>query len=190
MEIDSDTYFIEVDIADGVRQSIEHLYHRGKRRIGIVSMDDLYVATQSTFKAYHQTLNKYGLSDEPVLQSMISPGTSEDMKSEEIEKSISQIVLNGKADAILARNDFMALMAIKTLRSLKLRIPEDVAVIGSDKIPVCRMVDPMITSVDHNNEIVAAKAVEMVTHLIEGRSISEDQRQMVVKPTLVVRESA
>ena len=125
-----------------------------------------------------------------VLQSMISSGTNEDMKSEEIMASISQIVLNGKADAILTRNDFMALMVIKALRSLKLRIPEDVAVIGSDNIPVCRMVDPAITSVDHNNEFVAAKAVEMVTHLIERRSIPEDQRQIVVKPTLVVRESA
>ena len=65
MEIDNNTCFVEVDIADGVRQSIEHLYHRGKKRIGILSMDDLYAATQSTFNAYHQTLNKYGLADEP-----------------------------------------------------------------------------------------------------------------------------
>lgn len=54
-----------------------------------------------------------------------------------------------KADGIFCANDTSAVSAIKTLKRKGIRIPEDIAVIGFNNDPVCEIVEPNLSTVDH-----------------------------------------
>jgi LacI family transcriptional regulator len=56
-------------------------------------------------------------------------------------------VADGGATAVLAYNDQLAIGVIKGLRTLGLRVPGDVSVVGFDNIPFGELIDPPLTTV-------------------------------------------
>jgi LacI family transcriptional regulator, xylobiose transport system transcriptional regulator len=50
--------------------------------------------------------------------------------------------------AIVAPNDMAAIGAITKLKEMKLKVPEDVAVVGFDNITIARWYDPPLTTVE------------------------------------------
>ncbi|MCJ0869814.1 substrate-binding domain-containing protein [Streptomyces sp. AP-93] len=89
-------------------------------------------------------------------------------------------------DAVFAANDLMAIGALRTLRQVGLRVPEDVAVVGFDDIEAAAYTVPALTSVRSPMADQATATVRLLLGLIEGGS-----RERVVMPNdLVVRESS
>jgi LacI family transcriptional regulator len=82
----------------------------------------------------------------------------------------------------------MAVGAIKVLREAGLRVPEDVAVVGFDDIPLASMVEPPLTTVRQPIEQLGSMAVELLVSLMENPG--EETVHRVVLPTeLVIRAS-
>jgi LacI family transcriptional regulator len=77
-----------------------------------------------------------------------------------------------------------------TLKRRGIQVPEDVAVIGFDNVEDAALaLDPELTSIDHNDEEIGRKMVELV--LASGRErASSPPSSYTVKPRLVLRESA
>ena len=57
-------------------------------------------------------------------------------------------------DAVLAYNDDYALLALRALVDAGVRVPDDVAVIGCDNLPVSELFTPRLTTVDVDIERV------------------------------------
>ena len=114
----------------------------------------------------------------------------EQMKS--VEAGMIQIkkLIAEKVDAIICVNDYMAAVVIKCLQKLKINIPEDIAVIGCDNMDIATLITPELTTFEQHNDQVAIHLVDMMIAQIEGQELPPEQRHIVVKPTLIVRESA
>ena len=95
-----------------------------------------------------------------------------------------------KADAIVAHNDFWAATIVRRLHARGLRVPEDVAVIGYLNHYLADWTDPALTTIDLRPELAARRMVEMLTSMIENGPLPEDQRQVVIQPELIIRDSA
>jgi len=90
--------------------------------------------------------------------------------------------------ALFAANNFIALGALRALRELDLRVPEDVAVVGFDDLPEAMVMFPFIT-------VAAQPAFEIgrqsVVMLLDRLADPDRPFEEVVLPTeLVVRESS
>lgn len=84
-------------------------------------------------------------------------------------------------------NDTVAIGAISAIAESGLRVPDDVAVIGFDDIPLARFIVPPLTTIRVPVEDMARRAGGMVMRLIEGEELGEHR---VLLPTeLVVRHS-
>ena len=88
--------------------------------------------------------------------------------------------------ALIAFNDLVALGAMKQLKQMGLRLPEDMAIIGCDNQFFCPYTDPPMTSVDLHPEEMARSAVRelLLSHDGDAKTFS-----MMRDATLVVRES-
>ena len=72
-------------------------------------------------------------------------------------------------DSIYGCSDWRAYGAIVVLRSMNIRIPEDVKVIGFDGFRLSKYCEQPFTTIQQNPEIIAEKAVEMMLDLIAGK---------------------
>ena len=89
-------------------------------------------------------------------------------------------------DAVLAYNDDYALLALRALVDAGVRVPDDVAVIGCDNLPVSELFTPRLTTVDVDMSALGTEIADTLHDILctgEGSDI-------VPAPQVVVRDSA
>ncbi len=76
---------------------------------------------------------------------------------------------------IFAVHDYRALIVLSACREIGLRVPEDVAVIGSDNdLMVCEFSTPTLTSVCVNAYRMGYEAARLLNQLMEGKAPGQD----------------
>lgn len=89
-------------------------------------------------------------------------------------------------DGIVAASDIMAMGAMRALNEQRIRIPEDVAVIGYDDVMLAAHTTPALTTVRQQIARGAALLVELLFRRVAG----EEVESVVLPPELIVRRSA
>lgn len=87
-----------------------------------------------------------------------------------------------------AAGDMMAIAMIETAKRHGLRVPEDVAIMGYDDIPIAAMVNPLLTTIRQPLEEIGRKIFSTAVDAIEGKL--EEPVSIIVQPELIIRESA
>ncbi len=96
-------------------------------------------------------------------------------------------------DAIFVANDQMALSVLQFFAEKRIRIPEEMGIVGFDNIAESAFFSPPLTTVQQDQHHVAKVAVAEVIKIIEsGWQDLEpvEPKSIVLPPTLVVRQSS
>jgi LacI family transcriptional regulator len=98
-----------------------------------------------------------------------------------------QQLLHRRPDAVFAASDIMAIGALRAIREVGLRVPDDLALIGFDDTPLAARTDPPLTVVRQPARQLGQMAVEILLDLIDD---PEAAPQCLILPTeLIVRAS-
>jgi LacI family transcriptional regulator len=89
--------------------------------------------------------------------------------------------------AVFAANDYMAVGAMGALQDHGVRVPEDLAIVGFDDIPLVRYLTPPLTTVHVDVLRFGERAVELLIERTAGRRTAA--RHDVMPTRLVVRGS-
>lgn len=92
-------------------------------------------------------------------------------------------------DSVVSYNDQIALEVIRALEDAGLKVPEDVSVTGYDDSYLASSGKVPLTTVAHPQEKLGEMAAELLLGLLKEGNIPESERQILVKPELVIRES-
>ena len=79
-------------------------------------------------------------------------------------------------DAVFAANDPMAVGALQAIHEAGLRVPDDIAIVGFDDLPVAATTDPPLTTVRQDIDLVGESAVEALVRLLDGDDASRPHR--------------
>jgi LacI family transcriptional regulator len=90
--------------------------------------------------------------------------------------------------AIFAFNDLMALGVLQKLDRHRVRVPEDVAVLGFDGIPLTAYTSPALSTLQQPLAEMGVAAVELLLDRIAGEGPDEPQFIQMM-PELIVRDS-
>jgi len=173
--------YVDVDNVVGARMAVEHLLKLGHERVATITGPLNMFAAQDRLEGYRQALAARGI---PVDEDLIAEGDF----TEGGGQAAMQRLLPRRPTAVFAASDMMAVGALKVLREAGLRVPEDVAVVGFDDIPLASMVEPPLTTVRQPIEQLGSMAVELLISLLENPG--EETTHRVVLPTeLVIRAS-
>ena len=147
---------------------------------------------QSTAKerleGYLKALKEY---DIPKDDDLIKVGS---WKSESGKIFIEEL-LNGskKPDAVFIANMELTLGAMLALKKMKIKIPEDLAVLAfSDSgYDWTAITDPPLTTIDFQIDEIGKRAVEILLKKIISRKINKDKKykKSTIKTHLVIRNS-
>ena len=88
--------------------------------------------------------------------------------------------------AIFAANDLMAIGALKAFTQLKVRVPEDISIIGFDNIPFSDCTYPPLTTIAQPTYQMGQKAVETLLRLIDKKKI---KKSVEFETKLIERDS-
>ena len=88
--------------------------------------------------------------------------------------------------AFVCGNDYTAVGLCRGLHESGLRVPEDMAVVGSGDIDLSAYMTPALTTLATPYEAIAQAAMELMVEQLEGRNAP---RQVTLTSPLVVRES-
>lgn len=92
--------------------------------------------------------------------------------------------------AVFFQNDEMAFGALKACRSLSIKVPEDLSIIGFDGLPMCNYVSPRLTSVQQPLIQIGEHAARMVVDLVRNEKNHTRQVELAYfSPVLAERES-
>ncbi len=95
--------------------------------------------------------------------------------------------LHHRPECFVCCNDFVARNVCDALKSLKLRVPQDVLVVGFDNVPESTAVTPEITSFSIDKDFLGREALRTLVNRIENPDTPT--RLITVSTTLVLRES-
>ncbi len=175
---------VAYDDRGGAYTATCYLIEQGHLRIAHLQGDLRYPAAQNRLAGYRHALLEAGLQPDESL----SHGTS--WSSSDIPAALDRLLgLAEPPTAILAANDIRALSAIAVLRQRGYRVPEDVAVIGFDDIPLAQDTTPPLTTVRIPLTDLGRKAADHILHLVEANE-TKGIRTEVLPVELVCRGTA
>jgi LacI family transcriptional regulator, galactose operon repressor len=105
-------------------------------------------------------------------------------------KHVEELIDSGiNSCAIFAVNDPVAVGAIKRLKELDIKVPEQIGIVGFSNNPITEMISPALTTVDQHSFQMGKKAAEILIDEIEGKKIPSSGLDIKLDTKLVERES-
>ncbi len=180
---DTDIPFVDVDNVQAAHMAVEHLIELGHTRIGIITNGPLhYTASADRLEGYRRALAAHGI---PVDERLITTGAfREESGREAMERLLD---LPEPPTAVFAASDAIALGAMVAIRRRGLRIPDDIALVGFDDIPLAAYVNPPLTTVRLPAYELGREAARLLINIVEVRT--PESTRILLETTLVVRES-
>lgn len=174
---------VDVDNVGGARMVVEHLIRLGYRRIATITGRSDMTAGQDRLEGYRQALEAHSI---PVEQGLVVEGDF----TESSGMVSMQRLLSASPSAVFVASDMMAIGALKALRQAGRQVPQDIALVSFDDIPIASAIEPALTTVRQPIERMGSMAVEVLLSLVESSPEEEAPVHRIVLPTeLVIRTS-
>lgn len=177
-ELGEGVYTFLADNYGGAQALATHLLRLGYRRIAYIAGSDHTPDSAERLRGLSAALAEQGLAVFRVARGDYSRAGG--------RAAMLELLTPPLPEAIFAANDQMALEAIAVLREHGLKVPEDVAVVGFDDIPLAHYVEPPLTTVRQPAYELGYRAAQAIIQALQqpGKPYRE-----VLPTQLVVRRS-
>ncbi|MBO0685354.1 MAG: LacI family DNA-binding transcriptional regulator [Candidatus Dormibacteraeota bacterium] len=167
------------DNRGGAVAAARHLVELGHRQIAIVSGPPQVRASMERVAGYRDVLSKVGI-DAPMVAAEFNYETGQQAAAELLTRDLP-------FTAVLAANDAMAMGVMAEFRRRKVRVPDEVSLVGFGDIPGASYLFPSLTTVRVPAARLGIAGVRRSLELLSG--VSRLPRVRVHPVELVVRES-
>ncbi len=167
---------------EAAQQATDHLIRTGSRRIAFLGGPNHLDMVRRRKHGYLEALREHKLPIERSL--VVCDKIDYDVAR---EAAITLLQRDDRPDAILAFNDIITYAAFDAIKSLGLRIPEDVAIIGFTDGDTSAFVTPKLSAIMDQAHTTGMKACELLLKNINGdKKIYKEVVPMILK----IRESS
>lgn len=182
---DTDNFidYIKFDTRNSVEIVLNYILKLNHKKIGLLVGRNRVVKDLIDFreKYFKEIMLKEGLYNEEYVKiGDFSTESGYSMMKEILE-------LEDRPTAIFCGNDSIAMGAYKAIRENKLRIPEDISIIGFNNLKLSKYYTPPLTTIKIDTKLIAQETVNSLVELLEGR---RDYHKKVFLPIeLIERQS-
>lgn len=163
-------------------QAVSHLIALGHRDIAHITYAPRhYLSADDRLSGYRRALGRAGIAFDETLVEMGN------YSAESGFDAMQRLLARARPTAVFVGNDTVALGALSAIHQRGLRVPQDIAVVGYDDIPIARFTIPPLTTVRTPALEQGRRAGEMLISLIRGEA--PEAKQVRLESELIVRES-
>lgn len=166
-----DNYFEDIQVdcvlinnVQGAFLATEYLMHKKHMQPGYLRSSYSITSFEERGDGFYKAIRKNGLSTSGSIVHKLSPsleGAYGDMKQLLYKKE-------PLARCYFADNDQIAAGAIRAFTEAGYRVPQDIAVIGFDDMPLCNYINPPLTTVHVPKQYMGELAVKRLAEIIES----------------------
>lgn len=181
-----DNYFEELDVdcvlinnIKGAYLAADHLIRRRGTQPGYLHSAYSINNFEERADGFYKAIRKNGMSTSRSIVHRLTPsveGAFADMRELLAQKE-------PLADCYFADNDLIAAGAVRAFKEAGYRIPQDIAVVGFDDMPVCTVIEPSLTTVHVPKHYMGRMAVQRLHELI----VSPDSRPVKIELSISLK---
>nr|WP_298366397.1 LacI family DNA-binding transcriptional regulator [uncultured Lutibacter sp.] len=174
-----------IDDEEAAFSAVEHLIQTGKKRIAIIKETEDSYNSKMRYLGYLRALRTYNIEiDESIILS------SENISMQNGKRLTNQLLsMKVKPDAIFAITDSAAIGAIKSLKRSKIKIPQQIAVVGFSNSNSSIVIEPKLTTIDQPGNKIGVVAAQYLIKEMNATTQLEP-KTIVIKTNLIVRDSS
>ena len=175
---------VGIDDKRGGYRATRYLIELGHRRIGMFNPTDPEKNIEK-FEGYLQALSEAGIPFDPnlvVVPTDTSPAQGYDLMD-------ALMALRPRPTALLNSVDALAVGALRWCQVHRVRVPDDLAIMGYDNLDSSEFASVPLSSVNYAADVVASMAVDRLMRLISSVDQLPEPRVALIDPELVIRES-
>jgi LacI family transcriptional regulator len=177
---DHNVSYIDVDNINAAFGAVSHLTRLGRRRIALINGPTTSTVGIDRRSGYLKALAERGFDIDETLM------VESDFTEAGGYYAMRQL-LTAEPDAVFAASDIMAIGAIRAIHEAGLSVPENIAVVGFDDIPLAGVADPQLTTIRQPVYQFGYQAVEILIDLIENGI--DPPRRIIMDTELIIRET-
>lgn len=169
-------------------QAISYLVRMGHRRIGYLKSASPFWCFEERKQAYEKIIHEFGLS--------FAEKDVWDIGIHDAEKVYADIFDKIKSakdypTAFVTDEDSLAIGALRAFKEVKLRVPEDISIIGFNNWPMCRNTTPPLTTIDIRIKDYASRTVEELMRMVKNKEnqLNSTSFKIYIGTSLVERGS-
>ena len=174
---------VDIDNVAAARSAVAHLVAHGYRRVGMISNVPFHFPTaQSRRQGFLDALHAGGIEED---ERMIVEGGLDDGSGRRAMEILLQLAI--RPDAVFAASDQVAFGALAAVHAAGLRVPDELAIIGFDNLPLAAHTHPSLSTVQVPAVDLGRAAGQCLLVLVDHR---QPELMRVLLPTkLAVRDS-
>jgi LacI family transcriptional regulator len=171
---------VDIDNIQAAKQATLHLINYGRKRLATINGPQNQMAGHGRAYGFRLALQE----KEQVFDAALS---ADGDFTEASGYFAMQQLLPAHPDAVFAANDMMAAGALRAIREAGLKVPEDIALVGFDDIPMAAQLDPSLTTIRQPIKRLGRLAVETLIEAIHHPETLP--RRIILQPELIIRAS-
>lgn len=169
----------------GAYKAVDHLIEQGCKRIAHFAGQQHINIYKERLRGYKDALEAHGipLEDELIINSKLKI----DSGSNDIKNLLE---LAHPPDAIFSASDYAAIGAMQVLVERKIKVPDEIAVVGFSNESFTSLVTPSLTTIDQQTNMMGRTAAELFYQHIKSKDNNIEPQKKVLEPKLIIRESS
>ena len=176
---------VTVDNEAGAYEAVNYLISSGHQRIGIITGLRGVTTSEERLAGYKKALKENHLPEVPEL---IKSGEYRREKAKEVAEEF--LKMKNFPTALFVSNEPMTNGALLALRENKVKIPEEMSIIGFDDPVWASITNPALTCVSQPSYSIGTLACQSLLKEIKGAERSKTSPEdIILKPKLIIRES-
>ncbi len=172
--------YIDVDNVQAAFNATRHLLDLGYTRIATITGNHDSTVTSDRLDGYCNALSAAGIAMD---EALICEGSFTEIGG----YNAMHKLIEARPQAVFAASDSMAVGAMRAVQEAGLRIPEDIAFIGFDDVPLATLTKIQLTTIRQPILKFGVKAVELLIDVIENGK--KPARRIIMDTELVIRDS-
>ncbi|MXY77239.1 MAG: LacI family transcriptional regulator [Acidimicrobiia bacterium] len=172
-----------IDNHGGARSAVEHLLSNGHERIATIAGTVDSTPGRFRLEGYRAALDAHSIELPP---EFVQPGGFKEHGG--YQSMLRLLALPDPPTAVFVANNTMTIGALRAIKDIGVRIPDDLSVVGFDDHPFSEILDPPLTVIDRPMEEQGALAMRMLLSRMRNDS-SRESRRVVLDVRLIERAS-
>jgi DNA-binding LacI/PurR family transcriptional regulator len=174
--------YVDADNAGGGREAVQHLVTTGRRCLATVAGPLDMSAGVDRLRGYVNAVHAAGM--QAAADRVAYGDFTEEAGCRGMKLLLEQ---TPTIDGVFIASDLMGMGALRALRELGRRVPDDVAIVGFDDAPLAAYADPPLTTIRQPVELLGQEMVRLLMHRL---SEPNGEPKTIILPTeIVVRSS-
>lgn len=161
---DLDTHYVVMDDEQGGFIATEHLIRKGHERIAILNGPMHISSAAERYAGYVKALRSHGRE---VDEALVVEGC---LTMEDGYRAARRLLeVPDRPTAVFAFSDFVALGVFRAANELRIKIPDELAIVGFDNTIFGLCTNPPLTSVGGSPEELGRRAAHLLLELLTGK---------------------